>query len=63
MLEILSWVFYDENTSFGYYIQNIFVKTSAKLQVLAHVAPLKDLSKRRFIINTFLSLSLAIAPL
>ena len=51
--EKLLEVFFDEKATFGYLIENMCVKAIRKRQVLACVAPYMDLSKRKFLIDTF----------
>ena len=51
--EKLLGVFFDEKATFGYHIENTFIKASRKLQALARVATYMDLSKRKYLMSAF----------
>ena len=59
--EKLAGVFFDDKATFGYHIENTFIKASRKLQATtgnyrklqAHVATYMDLSKRKYLMSAF----------
>ena len=42
-----------KKATFGYYIENMCIKSSRKLQALTRIAPYMDLSNRKYLMNTF----------